>query len=152
MHDFHGTFRILLHAANLRHGTDGFTSPPKEGVLKIFFALKNPTASAGFEPANLGTKGQHATLRPPKPLSMEGTLTSSPDPWDILQECEQISLLSKFTVSPLWRKTRRYSFLLGYYCASSGGQMTCLVGTQCFRLQCSTVQWDSLLDWLTMKM
>jgi hypothetical protein len=31
-----------------------------------FFALKNPTASAGFEPANLGTKGQHATSRPPK--------------------------------------------------------------------------------------
>jgi len=53
--------RDLLHAANLRHGTDGFTSPPKEG------ALKNPTASAGFEPANLGTKGQHATSRPPKP-------------------------------------------------------------------------------------
>ena len=33
-------FRDLLHAANLRHGTDGFTSPPKEGVLRIFFALK----------------------------------------------------------------------------------------------------------------
>ena len=33
-----------------------------------FFVLKNPTASAGFEPANLGTKGQHATPRPPKPL------------------------------------------------------------------------------------
>ena len=28
--------RDLSHAANLRHGTDGFTSPPKEGVLKIF--------------------------------------------------------------------------------------------------------------------
>ena len=27
-------FRDLLHAANLRHGTDGFTSPPKEGVLR----------------------------------------------------------------------------------------------------------------------
>jgi len=27
-----------------------------------------PTASAGFEPANLGTKGQHATSRQPKPL------------------------------------------------------------------------------------
>ena len=27
-----------------------------------------PTASAGFEPANLGTKGQHATSRPPKTL------------------------------------------------------------------------------------
>jgi hypothetical protein len=53
-------FRDLLHAANLRHGTDGFTSPPKEGVLRIFFTLKNPTASAGFESANLGTKSQHA--------------------------------------------------------------------------------------------
>ena len=31
-----------------------------------FFRPKNPTASAGFEPANLGTKGQHATPRPPK--------------------------------------------------------------------------------------
>ena len=34
----------------------------------FFFALKNPTTSAGFENANLGTKGQHATSRPPKPL------------------------------------------------------------------------------------
>ena len=31
--------RDLLHAANLRHGTDGFTSPPKEGVLRIFTCL-----------------------------------------------------------------------------------------------------------------
>ena len=59
--DFHVTFRDLLHVVNLRHGTNGFTSFPKEGVLRIFFALKNPTASAG-------TKGQHATPRPLKPL------------------------------------------------------------------------------------
>jgi hypothetical protein len=49
--DFHGTLRDLLHAANLRHGTHGFTSLPKEGVLRIF---------PPFEPANLGTRGQHA--------------------------------------------------------------------------------------------
>ena len=67
MPDFHVTFRDLLHAVNLRHGTNVFTSLPKEGVLRIFFALKNPTASAGFEPANLFTKGQHATSRLPKP-------------------------------------------------------------------------------------
>jgi hypothetical protein len=61
-------FRDILHAANLRHGTDGFTSSPNEGVLRIFFfAIKNPSASAGFEPAKLGSKGQHATPRPPKP-------------------------------------------------------------------------------------
>ena len=61
MPDSHVTFRDILHAVNLRHGTNGFTSLPKGGVLRIFFSLKNPTASAGFEPANLGTKGQHAT-------------------------------------------------------------------------------------------
>ena len=56
-----------LTCRKLRRGTDSFTSPPKEGVLRIFFALKNPTASVGFEPANLCTKGQHATSRLPKP-------------------------------------------------------------------------------------
>ena len=50
-------FRDLLHAANLRHRTDGFTSRPKD-----FFALKNPTASAGFEPANLDTKASTLPL------------------------------------------------------------------------------------------
>jgi hypothetical protein len=44
--------RNSLHAAKLRHGTDGVSSPPKEGTLRIF--------SSGFEPANSGTRGQHA--------------------------------------------------------------------------------------------
>ena len=57
-------FRDLLHAA-----WDRRLYFPSEGRhAEDFFALKNPTASAGFEPANLGTKGQHATPRPPKPI------------------------------------------------------------------------------------
>jgi hypothetical protein len=60
--DFHVTFGDFLHAVKLGRGTDGFTFPAKEGVLWIF-------ASAGCEPANLGTKGQHATSRPPKSLA-----------------------------------------------------------------------------------
>jgi hypothetical protein len=28
--------KVLLHAVNLRHGTAGFTSPPKEVVVRIF--------------------------------------------------------------------------------------------------------------------
>jgi len=32
--------RDLLHAANLRRGTDGFTSTPKEGVLRIMYSNK----------------------------------------------------------------------------------------------------------------
>ena len=77
MPDFHVTFRDLLHAVNIRHGTNGFPSLPKESVLRIFSALKkNPTASAGFEPPNLGTKGQHATSRPPTALKSGFTSTS----------------------------------------------------------------------------
>jgi hypothetical protein len=52
--------KVLLDAVNLRHGTDGFTSPPKEVVLRIFIILKNPSTSVGIEPANLGSSGEHA--------------------------------------------------------------------------------------------
>jgi hypothetical protein len=49
-------------------GHDGFTSPPKEGVLRIFF---RPEKSDGF---GLGTKGQHATSKPQKPLGYVSNL------------------------------------------------------------------------------
>ena len=50
---------------------------PSEGRrAEDFFALKKPTASAGFEPANLGTKGQHATSRRQKPLCTVHTMSS----------------------------------------------------------------------------
>jgi hypothetical protein len=52
--------KVLLHAVNVRHGTDGFTSPPKEVVLQIFITLKNLSTSVGIEPANLGSSGEHA--------------------------------------------------------------------------------------------
>jgi hypothetical protein len=48
--DFHGTFRDLLHASNLRHGTHGFTSLPKEGVLRIFPTLKIRRLRPGLNP------------------------------------------------------------------------------------------------------
>jgi hypothetical protein len=37
-------FWVILHAANLRNGTGGFTSPPKESMLRIF----SPEKSDGF--------------------------------------------------------------------------------------------------------
>ena len=42
--------RDLLHAAYLRHGTDGFTSPPKEGVLRIFSPLIIRRIRSGLNP------------------------------------------------------------------------------------------------------
>ena len=39
-----------FHAVNLRHGTDGFTSPPKEGVLRIFSPWKIQWLRSGLNP------------------------------------------------------------------------------------------------------
>ena len=50
MPDFHVAFRNLLHAVNLRHGTDGFTSPPKEGMLRIFSPWKIRRLRSGLNP------------------------------------------------------------------------------------------------------
>jgi hypothetical protein len=95
--DSHVNRRVLLHAANMGHGTDDFTSPPNEGMLwterpllvkdgimgekwpvnlacdsdfhvnsKVILHaadilwIFSPEKSDGFEPAILGTKGQHA--------------------------------------------------------------------------------------------
>jgi hypothetical protein len=60
-----------------------------------FFRPKQPTASVGCEPADLGTKGQHPTSRPPKPLCTEHTANAT-----------QSSIVN-------WA-------LLGYYATSSG--------------------------------
>jgi hypothetical protein len=49
--DFHVIVWIFfLHTANLRHGTDGFTSPPKEGVLRIFSPWKIRRLRPGLNP------------------------------------------------------------------------------------------------------
>jgi hypothetical protein len=39
--------------------TDGFTSPPKEVMLRIFITLENLLSSAVFEPTNIGSNGKH---------------------------------------------------------------------------------------------
>jgi hypothetical protein len=71
--DFHGTLRDLLHAVNLRHGTHGFTSLPKEGVLRegvlrIFPPLKIRRIRPGLNPRIWVPEASTLTPRPPKPL------------------------------------------------------------------------------------
>jgi hypothetical protein len=56
--NFHVNRKNILDAANLRHGTDGLTTPPKESILWMFSPEKS-TAFAGFKPAILGTRDQH---------------------------------------------------------------------------------------------
>jgi hypothetical protein len=60
------SFRDLLHAANPGHLTNGFDSPSEGRHFVDIFAFKTPTASAGYDPRNLGTKGHPATPSPQK--------------------------------------------------------------------------------------
>ena len=99
--DFHA---YILHAANMRYGTNGLTSLPKEVMLK------NPTASAGFEPANLGTKGQHATSRPPKPLYLgEEWLTTINGSDHYVSRIHNLQSLLCYLVALSW-----YTYVSGY--------------------------------------
>jgi hypothetical protein len=66
--DFHVTFRDLLHAANLRHGNHGFTSLPKESVLRIFRPLKIRRLRPSLNPRTWVPEANTLTPRPPKPL------------------------------------------------------------------------------------
>ena len=43
-------------------------APPGGLVLRIFTSWKNPSTSARFEPVNLGSRGEHITSRPLRPL------------------------------------------------------------------------------------
>jgi hypothetical protein len=56
------TCKILLH------GASGFTSPPKEGVLQIFIALKSPSPPPGLNPRTLGPMASTLTITPPRRL------------------------------------------------------------------------------------
>jgi hypothetical protein len=63
--DFHGTFRDILHSANLRHGTH---------VLKIFPPLKIRRLRPGLNPRTWVPEASTLTPRPPKPLSSNRAL------------------------------------------------------------------------------
>jgi hypothetical protein len=61
--------RSLTCRKILWHGTSGFTSHPKEGVLRIFIALKNPSAWQGSNPRPLGPVASTLTTTPPRLLT-----------------------------------------------------------------------------------
>jgi hypothetical protein len=74
---FHTCGFFLTWLKILRHGTNGFTSPPKEVVMRTFIALKNPSFSEvlncrGYSNSvfcNLSSPTAHPTLA----MAPEGT-------------------------------------------------------------------------------
>jgi hypothetical protein len=64
-----GTSRVLLHAVkSYDMGPSRFTSHPKEGVLRIFIALKNPSPWPGSNPQTLGPVASTLTTTPGRRL------------------------------------------------------------------------------------
>jgi hypothetical protein len=55
--DFHAKCRDFLHAANLRHGADGFTFPPKGGTMRIY----SPWKIRRLRPGTRGQRANHYT-------------------------------------------------------------------------------------------
>jgi hypothetical protein len=66
--EFHTTWKVLLHATNLQHDTDAFTSPLKEGTQKIFWPWKIPRLRPGLNPRSWVPEASRLTTRPPKSL------------------------------------------------------------------------------------
>jgi hypothetical protein len=66
--DFHDKCRDLLYATKLRHLTDSFTSPLKEGMLRIFFFLLIRRLQPGLNPRTWVPEASMLTNRPLKPL------------------------------------------------------------------------------------
>jgi hypothetical protein len=64
----------FLHAPKLWHGTDCFTSPPKEGMLRIFSHRKKiQRFRLGSNPRTREPEASMLTTRPPKPSLCLGT-------------------------------------------------------------------------------
>jgi hypothetical protein len=84
--NFHAIVRIFYMPQICDMGPTALLPSRRKACWGIFFALKNPMASAGFEPANLGTRGQHATSRPLVPNS---TLYKDHHvPWNVNSDME----------------------------------------------------------------
>jgi hypothetical protein len=66
--------RIFVHTSKLyftqcktlRHSVDSFISPPQEGVLRIFIALKNILTLSGMNARTLDPRESMLTIIPPK--------------------------------------------------------------------------------------
>jgi hypothetical protein len=68
---------VLLHAANLRHGANGITSLPKEGMLRIFLPEKFQWLRLGANPKFGVPEASMLTTRPPTRLNLGGVEPSS---------------------------------------------------------------------------
>jgi hypothetical protein len=119
----YGARRVLLHAVNLRHGTDGFTSPPKEGVLRILITRRLHGATA--QKIKIWT---HTTVKISTPKSQVLCLQHRSSNKTQMQEPKETWLLNITVSGPIFEhETSRIPRL---DCYSSRQQIACFKATE----------------------
>jgi hypothetical protein len=109
------TFTSLSDSFTCRkfwHGTDGFTSPPKEGALRNFFARKIRLLRPGLNPRTRVPKASTLTSRPPKPLY--GI------PYDTKLMCTNVTYFKFYVMMVRWCSSDGnflpISWIIKYFC------------------------------------
>jgi hypothetical protein len=112
---------------------------PSEGRrAEDVFTLKIKTASAGCEPVNLGTKGQHATSRPPKPLKQVLTaLKCNYENIKILQYIRFVNISSQLLYAFFWVIPRCPKFI----CQRFGTLWSIFIGLWRWNRQSVPIRW-----------
>ena len=119
-------FRVLLHAANMRHGTNGFTSLPKEGVLRIFSPWKIRRLRPGLNPRTWVPKA--STL----PLDHRSCYTCGIVLFQTIQSRFAVPTVCRTTDCTVWKPCKNWGShsgaqkhwsLLAFYNASIGKQL-----------------------------
>jgi hypothetical protein len=87
----------LIYRKILRHGTSGFISHPKEGVLQIFIALKNTSPWPSLNPRPLGLVASTLTTTTPRQLN------SSYSTYTVLRDSQTLLLCG--VCARLFKKT-----------------------------------------------
>jgi hypothetical protein len=91
----------------LWNGADGFTSPPKEGVLRIFIALKNQSPRPGLNPRTLGPVASTLTITPPRWQWRYSFMNSSSDGGGVYRHTSSCFTVWKRGLYPLYPLDRR---------------------------------------------
>ena len=99
MPDFHVIFRDLLQAVNVRHGINGFTSLPKEGVLRIFSLGKIRRFRPGLNPRTWVPKASTLPLDHRSHCQYYDTRQSAQSICMFRDVCKETG------ENPLWRNT-----------------------------------------------
>ena len=98
-------FWVLLHAVNLWHGTNGFTSPLKEGAVRIFL----PEKSDGFG----GVWTREFGYQRPARLPLDHRSHFSNDTIDSILRHQEVGVAEDLTAPPRISDTIRFFFQYG---------------------------------------